>query len=95
MGKLRYVVEQTFALLHQFKRLTVRWERRTERHIDHDATLGIDVEILHRDPAVKGFKAIPRCWVVERTFRWLMNHPASPATTKPTRPVPKPWSASR
>ncbi|MEV8387635.1 transposase, partial [Streptomyces chartreusis] len=26
LGKLRYVVEQTFALLHQFKRLAVRWE---------------------------------------------------------------------
>ncbi|MET9469053.1 transposase, partial [Streptomyces sp. NPDC006544] len=32
MGKLRYVVEQTSALLHQFKRLAVRWERRTELH---------------------------------------------------------------
>ncbi|MEU4351130.1 IS5 family transposase [Streptomyces sp. NPDC023838] len=32
MGKLRYVVEQTFALLHQFKRLAVRWERRTALH---------------------------------------------------------------
>ncbi|MET8717482.1 IS5 family transposase [Streptomyces sp. NPDC004735] len=32
MGKLRYVVEQTFALLHQFRRLAVRWERRTELH---------------------------------------------------------------
>ncbi|UQT54566.1 hypothetical protein M4V62_05335 [Streptomyces durmitorensis] len=32
MGKLRYVVEQTFALLHRFKRLAVRWERRTELH---------------------------------------------------------------
>ncbi|WP_159057845.1 MULTISPECIES: transposase [unclassified Streptomyces] len=31
-GKLRYVVEQTFALLHQFKRLAVRRERRTELH---------------------------------------------------------------
>ncbi|WP_373297006.1 transposase [Streptomyces brasiliensis] len=31
-GKLRYVVEQTFALLHQFKRLAVRWERRVELH---------------------------------------------------------------
>ncbi|MFJ9026392.1 IS5 family transposase [Streptomyces sp. NPDC102259] len=30
LGKLRYVVEQTFALLHQFKRLAVRWERRLE-----------------------------------------------------------------
>lgn len=32
LGKHRYVVEQTFALLHQFKRLAVRWERRTELH---------------------------------------------------------------
>ncbi|MER6465511.1 hypothetical protein ACWC4D_34210 [Streptomyces sp. NPDC001288] len=32
MGKFRYVVEQTFALLHQFKRLAVRSERRTEIH---------------------------------------------------------------
>ncbi|MGW4035125.1 IS5 family transposase [Streptomyces sp. NPDC004778] len=32
LGKLRYVVEQTFALLHQFKRLAVRWDRRTELH---------------------------------------------------------------
>jgi transposase len=32
LDKLRYVVEQTFALLHQFKRLAVRWERRTELH---------------------------------------------------------------
>ncbi|OKJ26701.1 transposase [Streptomyces sp. CB02366] len=32
IGKLRYVVEQTFALLHQFKRLAVPWERRTELH---------------------------------------------------------------
>ncbi|WP_331751390.1 transposase (plasmid) [Streptomyces globisporus] len=32
IGKLHYVVEQTFALLHQFKRLAVRWEHRTEPH---------------------------------------------------------------
>lgn len=32
LGKIRYVVEQTFALLHQFKRLAVRWERRIELH---------------------------------------------------------------
>lgn len=32
IGKLCYVVEQTFALLHQFKRLAVRRERRTELH---------------------------------------------------------------
>ncbi|MFC5149926.1 hypothetical protein [Streptomyces aureoversilis] len=27
LGKLRYVAEQTVALLHQFKHLAVRWER--------------------------------------------------------------------
>ncbi|MFC8453568.1 transposase [Kitasatospora sp. NPDC057223] len=32
LGKLRYVVEQTFALLHQFKRLATRWERRLDLH---------------------------------------------------------------
>jgi transposase len=32
LGKLRYVVEQTFALLHQFKRLATRFERRPELH---------------------------------------------------------------
>lgn len=32
MGKLRYVAEQTFTRLHQFKRLAVRWERRLELH---------------------------------------------------------------
>lgn len=28
----RWVVEQTLALLHQFRRLAVRWERRTDIH---------------------------------------------------------------
>ncbi|MFG2658355.1 hypothetical protein [Streptomyces sp. NPDC048425] len=32
LGKLRYVVEQTFALLHRCIRLAVRWERRLELH---------------------------------------------------------------
>jgi hypothetical protein len=31
-AKLRYVVEQTFALLHQFRRLAVRWERYLNLH---------------------------------------------------------------
>lgn len=30
IGKLRYVVEQTFALLHHVRCLAVRWELRTE-----------------------------------------------------------------
>lgn len=32
LGKLRYVVEQTFSLLHHFKRLAVRWGRRLDLH---------------------------------------------------------------
>ncbi|MFE3946749.1 IS5 family transposase, partial [Streptomyces sp. NPDC059118] len=42
--------------------------------IDHGARLGIDVEVTRREPAQKGFKVIPRRWVVERTIGWLMHH---------------------
>jgi transposase len=31
-GRVRRVVERTFAHLHQFKRLLVRYERRSEMH---------------------------------------------------------------
>ncbi|WP_435862384.1 hypothetical protein [Streptomyces phaeochromogenes] len=30
--RFRHVVEQAFALLHQVKRLAIRWERRLELH---------------------------------------------------------------
>ncbi|MFE8968269.1 IS5 family transposase [Streptomyces albogriseolus] len=42
--------------------------------VERGATLGIDVEVTRHDPAQKGFKVIPRRWVVERTFGWLMRH---------------------
>ncbi len=42
--------------------------------IEHRARLGIDVEVTRREPTQKGFKVIPRRWVVERTFGWLMHH---------------------
>ncbi|MGC9501870.1 IS5 family transposase [Streptomyces sp. WG7] len=42
--------------------------------IDHGARLGIAVEVVQRDPGTKGFQVIPRRWVVERTFGWLMHH---------------------
>ncbi|MFJ7246730.1 IS5 family transposase [Kitasatospora sp. NPDC098652] len=42
--------------------------------IEHGATLGIDVEIVLRDPTTRGFSVQPRRWVVERTLGWLMNH---------------------
>jgi transposase len=29
------------------------------------------VEIVKRSDAAKGFKVLPRRWVVERTFAWL------------------------
>ncbi len=45
LGKLRYVVEQTFALLHQFKRMAVRWERRLELH-DAFVSLGCSLICL-------------------------------------------------
>ena len=32
LGRHRWVVERTFAHLHQFKRLLVRYERRAEMH---------------------------------------------------------------
>ncbi|MFD9242646.1 hypothetical protein ACFV0D_12100 [Streptomyces sp. NPDC059556] len=47
LGKLRYVVKQTFALLHQFKRLAVRWERRLELH-DAFVSLACSIICLRR-----------------------------------------------
>ena len=32
LGRWRWVVERTFAWLHQFKRLLVRYERRADMH---------------------------------------------------------------
>ncbi|MFI6073877.1 transposase, partial [Actinoplanes sp. NPDC051343] len=42
--------------------------------VEHGATLGVDVEIVSKDPQVKGFTIIKRRWVVERTLGWLMHH---------------------
>jgi transposase len=39
----------------------------------HGAGLGINVERVPRR-AEKGFHVLPRRWVVERTFGWLMQH---------------------
>jgi IS5 family transposase len=43
LGRIRYVVEQTFALLHQFKRLAVRWERRLDLH---DAFVSVGCSLI-------------------------------------------------
>ncbi|WP_435054316.1 transposase [Nonomuraea angiospora] len=42
--------------------------------IDGAASLGIDVEVVTRNPATRGFTPLPRRWVAERTFGWLMLH---------------------
>lgn len=42
--------------------------------VEHGATLGIDVEVVTKDPAAKGFSVVKRRWVVERTLGWLMHH---------------------
>src|SRR4051794_19906094 len=41
--------------------------------VEHGAALGVDVEIVTKDPQVKGFSIVKRRWVVERTIGWLMN----------------------
>jgi transposase len=42
--------------------------------VEHGATLGIDVEVVTKDPTAKGFSVIKRRWVIERTIGWLMHH---------------------
>ena len=34
----------------------------------------LEVEVVKRSDKVSGFKVLPRRWVVERTFGWLMRH---------------------
>lgn len=40
---------------------------RLERHRQ------IDLEIVKRSDDVKGFKVLPKRWIVERTFGWLIQ----------------------
>ncbi|WP_128382265.1 IS5 family transposase [Streptomyces cavernae] len=42
--------------------------------VEHGARLGIDVEIVQREPGARGFIPEPRRWVVEQTFGTLMLH---------------------
>ena len=34
----------------------------------------VAVEVIKRTDDTSGFKVLPRRWVVERTFAWLMHH---------------------
>ncbi|GAB7184291.1 IS5 family transposase [Kitasatospora sp. Ki12] len=42
--------------------------------VDHGAALGIDVEIVQREPGARGFTPEPKRWVVEQTLGTLMLH---------------------
>ena len=35
---------------------------------------GLQVEVIRRSDDIRGFHVLPRRWVVERTFGWLMQH---------------------
>ena len=34
----------------------------------------LEVKVVKRSDDVRGFQVLPRRWVVERTFAWLMRH---------------------
>jgi transposase len=61
---------------HTYPTLTKAWVDTGFRKkvVEHGATLGVDVEIVTKDPQLKGFVVIKRRWVVERTLGWLMQH---------------------
>lgn len=42
--------------------------------VEHAAALGVDAEVVTRDPGAKGFSVVKRRWVAERTLGWLMLH---------------------
>ncbi|MFD9947737.1 hypothetical protein [Nonomuraea sp. NPDC059022] len=42
--------------------------------VAYGADLGIDVDIVERNPAGKGFVPQPKRWVVEQTYGILMFH---------------------
>ncbi|MER6695483.1 IS5 family transposase [Streptomyces minutiscleroticus] len=42
--------------------------------IEHGARLGIDVEVVNRNPGVRGFHVVKGRWAVERSLGWLMLH---------------------
>jgi transposase len=42
--------------------------------VEQGAKHGIEVEVVGKEPGQKGFKPLPKRWMVERTFGWLMLH---------------------
>jgi putative transposase len=60
-----------------FSRLQLVWADGGYRGVEFVAWvkrfIGVRLEFIERDPAVKGFQKLPRRWVVERTFSWFGN----------------------
>lgn len=46
----------------------------TKAVVEHGASLGIDVEVLNRNPEIRGFHVVKKRWVVERSIGWIMMH---------------------
>ncbi|GJF26847.1 hypothetical protein SHO565_74110 [Streptomyces sp. HO565] len=42
--------------------------------VEHAATRGIDLEVVHRTPGSHTFTVQPRRWVIERTLGWFVHH---------------------
>ncbi|MFG3035255.1 IS5 family transposase [Streptomyces sp. NPDC048253] len=42
--------------------------------VEHGARLGIDVEVVNRNPEARGFHVVQRRWVVEQSIGWIMMH---------------------
>ncbi len=42
--------------------------------VEHGAKLGIDVEVVDKNPGTRGFHVLKRRWVVERSIGWIMMH---------------------
>ncbi|GIH29835.1 DDE transposase [Acrocarpospora phusangensis] len=56
--------------------ISTAWADGGYRHhlVEHAATVGINLQIVQRPPATRGFTPLPRRWTIERTFGWLMFH---------------------
>jgi transposase len=44
------------------------------KFLEHAAAAGISFEVVNKPGGQKGFAVLPRRWVVERTFGWLVLH---------------------
>ncbi|MFF6852386.1 IS5 family transposase [Streptomyces antimycoticus] len=42
--------------------------------VEHSAKLGVDVEVVDKNPGTRGFHVLKRRWVVERSIGWIMMH---------------------